>query len=279
MRVMIVGSLGMLGSDLMNAFGANPEVFGLDLPQLDITDANQCRKAAGDSRPEVIINSAALTDVDFCESDETKALRVNGYGAANLASAAAEAGALFVHYSTDYVFDGSKHGAYIESDPTAPLSAYGRSKLLAEELIPCCCQNYLIIRTSWLFGRNGKNFIRTILKIARERRSLNIVNDQRGCPTYTLDLAHQTVKMLEAGCRGIYHVTNSGSCTWYQLAAGSMEWARLENVEVSPVTTAEFPRPAKRPANSVLANARLEREGMPLMRPWPIAVREYINSL
>ena len=279
MRVLIVGSLGMLGSDLMNAFGANHEVIGLDLPQLDITNADQCRTLPGTCKPDVIVNAAAFTDVDGCEHDEKRALRVNGYGAGNLASAASEAGALFIHYSTDYVFDGTKAGAYIESDPTAPLSAYGRSKLLAEELIPCCCQNYLILRTSWLFGRNGKNFIRTILSAALSGRPLRVVNDQRGSPTYTQDLAIQTARMVEAGCRGIYHVTNSGSCTWYQLAAGSVEWAKIEDVAVSPISTAEFPRPAPRPANSVLANARLEREGLPLMRPWPIAVREYINSL
>jgi dTDP-4-dehydrorhamnose reductase len=279
MRVLIVGSLGMLGSDLMNAFGANHEVIGLDLPQLDITNADQCRTVPGNLKPDIIVNSAGFTDVDGCEHDETRASRVNGYGPGNLASAAAETGALFIHYSTDYVFDGTKTGAYTESDPTAPLSAYGRSKLLAEELIPCCCQNFLILRTSWLFGRNGKNFIRTILTAARSGRPLRVVDDQRGCPTYTQDLATQTVKMIEAGCRGIYHVTNSGSCTWYQLAAGSVEWAKIEGVTISPVTTKEFPRPARRPANSVLANARLEREGLPLMRPWPIAVREYINSL
>jgi dTDP-4-dehydrorhamnose reductase len=279
MRVLIAGSLGMLGSDLTAAFGANHDVVGLDLPQLDITDADQIRTVTGEIKPDIIINSAAMTDVDGCEADEKKALRVNGYGAGNLASAAAEARALFVHYSTDYVFDGSKMGAYTENDPASPLNAYGRSKLLAEELIPCCCQNFLILRTSWLFGRNGKNFVRTILNAAREKRSLRVVNDQRGCPTYTLDLASQTVRMVEAGCRGVYHVTNSGSCTWYQLAAGAVEWAKIEGVPVSPVTTAEFPRPAKRPANSVLANARLEREGIALIRPWPIAVREYINSL
>jgi dTDP-4-dehydrorhamnose reductase len=279
MRVLIVGSLGMLGSDLMSAVSVSHDVIGLDLPKLDVTNADQCRTVTGEIKPDVIINSAAMTDVDGCESDEKKALRVNGYGAGNLASAAAEIRALFVHYSTDYVFDGSKKSAYTETDPTSPLNAYGRSKLLAEELIPCCCQNFLILRTSWLFGRNGKNFVRTILHAAREKRALRVINDQRGCPTSTQDLASQTVKMIDAGCRGIYHVTNSGSCTWYQLAAGSVEWAKIEGVAVHPVTTAEFPRPARRPENSVMANARLEREGLPLMRPWPIAVREYINSL
>jgi dTDP-4-dehydrorhamnose reductase len=279
MRVMIVGALGMLGSDLVQAFSSDHEILGLDRPEFDITDAGQIRAQVGGFRPEVIINAAAMTDVDLCETQAQNAMKVNGHGAGNLASAAAEIGAVFVHYSTDYVFDGTKQEAYREQDAPSPLSSYGRSKLFGEEIVRCCCQDHLILRTSWLFGRNGRNFIRTILGAARNSRVLRVVSDQKGSPTYSHDLALHTVRMIEAGCRGTYHVTNSGSCTWYELAVRAVEWAGIDGVKVTPVKTAEFPRPAARPANSVLANARLEREGFPLMRPWPIAAQEYIQLL
>ena len=278
MRVLIIGCLGMLGSDLMQVFSSNEDVLGSDLPEIDITDPDQCRARIRDLRPGVIINAAAMTDVDYCETHEPEAVKVNGNGAGHLACAAAEIGAHLIHYSTDYVFDGQKSEAYREDDPTAPVSAYGRSKLIGEELVRSACQDHLIIRTSWAFGRNGKNFIRTIISAAREGRALRVVNDQRGCPTYTRDLASHTALMLKAGCRGTYHVTNSGSCTWYELAVRALDWAGLERVRITPVTTADFPRPAKRPANSILANSKLQREGLPLMRPWPIAAREYINN-
>ena len=278
MKVLIIGCLGMLGSDLMQVFGSREDVLGLDLPDIDITDPDQCGRRVRDWRPEVIINAAAMTDVDSCETHESEAVRVNGSGPGNLADTAADICALLVHYSTDYVFDGRKADAYCESDPPAPVSAYGRSKLIGEERVRSAWQDHLILRTSWAFGRNGKNFIRTIIGAAREGRPLRVVKDQRGSPTYTRDLALHTALMVNAGCRGTYHVTNSGSCTWYELALRALEYAGLERIPVTPVTTADFPRPAKRPSNSVLANSKLQREGLPLMRPWPIAVGEYINN-
>jgi dTDP-4-dehydrorhamnose reductase len=274
---MIVGCLGMLGSDLMQAFGADYEIMGLDRPELDITDPRQCFQYAESFQPEVIINAAALTNVDGCETRPQEAMKVNGYGAGNLAVAAASIGAQIVHFSTDYVFDGRKTEAYLETDPAAPLNSYGKSKWLGEELVRSCNPDHLIIRTSWLFGRNGKNFIRTILALSKEQQEIRIVNDQRGSPTFTHDLAAQTMRLTAAGCRETYHVTNSGSCTWFELASTALACAGIEEVRVIPVSTAEFPRLARRPANSVLANARLEREGFPFLRPWPIAVREYID--
>jgi dTDP-4-dehydrorhamnose reductase len=279
MKVMIIGALGMLGSDLVQVFSQTHEVLGLDRPEIDIVDAEQCRRHVGDYHPDIVLNAAALTDVDYCEGHEEGALQVNGYGAGNLASAAAGAGAAFVHYSTDYVFDGQKDEAYREDDATSPLNAYGRSKLAGEELVQRCCPDHLVLRTSWLFGRNGKNFIRTIVTAARTGRALRVVRDQRGSPTYTHDLALQTARMVEASCRGVYHATNSGSCSWYELAVRAVDWAGIKDVSITPVSTPEFPRPARRPANSVLANTRLQGEALPLMRPWPIAVREYVKHL
>ncbi len=263
----------------MEEAGSRHEVFGVDRQELDISDPAQCLTLIGRLHPEVVINAAALTQVDYCETHEQEALLVNGQGPANLAIAAARTGAVLAHYSTDYVFDGSKAGAYLEEDVPNPRSAYGRSKLRGEELVRLQGENHLIIRTAWLFGRNGPNFLRTILKAARTAQPLRVVNDQRGSPTCSRDLAAYTMRMLAAGCRGTYHVTNRGDCTWYQLARSAVEWARMENVQVTPVSTAEFPRPAPRPANSVLANARLQREGFPLMRPWQEAASEYVEFL
>lgn len=279
MRILIVGNLGMLGTDLMSEVGSCHEVLGVDRQELDIMDRTQCLEFLGDFRPNTVINAAALTQVDYCETHEAEALLVNGQGAGNLAAAASSVGALLVHYSTDYVFDGLKADAYVEEDPPNPRSAYGRSKLRGEELVRLHGRDHLILRTAWLFGQNGTNFIRTILAAAKNGQPLRVVNDQRGSPTYSRDLAAYTLRLIEAGCRGTYHLTNSGACTWYQLAMCVVEWAGLRDVDVTPVRTDDFPRPAPRPANSVLANARLEREGFPPMRPWQEAAREYVMLL
>lgn len=277
MKILIVGSRGMLGTDLMETFGPASDVTGVDLPELDITQIGQCRAKLEEVLPDVVLNAAAFTRVDECESRETEAFQVNGYGAGNLASAAASIGARIVHYSTDYIFDGQKAEAYVEEDTPDPRSIYGKSKLLGETLVRQNCPDHLILRTSWLFGKNGNNFIRTILDAARKGNPLRVVNDQTGSPTYSRDLAAQTQRMIDAGCRETYHVTNGGSCTWYELAANALAWAGIRNVSITPVATSEFPRPAPRPANSVLANARLQHEGPSLMRPWQEAAREYIE--
>ncbi len=266
----------MLGTDLAALAGSRHEILGVDRQEMDITDPRQCLEFVTKFHPDAVINAAALTQVDYCESHAEEAFLINGQGAGNLAEAAAAADAVAVQYSTDYVFDGLKDGAYVEEDSTNPQSAYGKSKLRGEELVRLRGPGHLIVRTAWLFGKNGVNFIRTIVGLARKGHTLRVVDDQRGSPTYSRDLAAHTLRMVEAGCRGTYHLTNSGSCTWYGLAVYALERAGLKDTEVKPVTTAEFPRPAPRPANSVLANARLEREGFPAMRPWQEAVCEYV---
>lgn len=266
----------MLGTDLVELFGANHEVTGLDIDGIDITDPGQCRSRLQEIRPDVTINAAAMTAVDYCETHEAEAVRVNGEGPGNLARAACAVGSFFVHYSTDYVYDGQKPVPYVEEDEPGPLSAYGRSKLLGDRNVQSSCPRHLILRTSWVFGRNGKNFIRTILGAARQGQPLRVVADQRGCPTYTLDLAAHTALLLDAGRQGIYHLTNGGSCSWFDLACFALDAAGMSGIQVTPVSTAEFPRPARRPANSILDGARLRREGLPPMRPWQEAVRHYV---
>jgi dTDP-4-dehydrorhamnose reductase len=278
MKILVVGSRGMLGTDLMEALHPGHGVVGLDLPNIDITSLERCRAVAEQFRPKVIINAAAFTRVDDCEAQPQKAFLVNGDGAGNLARAAASSGSIIVHYSTDYIFDGMKREAYLEADSPNPQSIYGKSKLAGEDMVRRYCPNHLILRTSWLFGRNGTNFIRTMVNAAKQGTHLRVVNDQRGSPTYSKDLALFTRKMIESGCRGTYHVTNSGSCTWFDLASRAVEWAGLQSIPIAPVSTSEFQRPAPRPKNSVLANARLKREGFPWMRRWEEAAREYVEE-
>jgi dTDP-4-dehydrorhamnose reductase len=276
MQVLIVGSHGMLGSELVKAFERLGSVVGMDLAELDIKDPSQCAARVNELHPEVIVNAAALTAVDYCESHEEEAFRTNAMGPANLAAAAASASALLIHYSTDYVFDGLKPAPYTEEDATGPRSAYGRSKLRGEELVRASGVQHLILRTAWLFGCGGKNFIRTMLKAARVGQVLRVVDDQRGSPTYARDLAAATVRLVAGAARGTYHVTNGGSCTWYELACRSIEWAQIPAITIAPVSTSEYPLPAPRPANSVLADSRLRRDGFEPLRSWQEAVQEYI---
>jgi dTDP-4-dehydrorhamnose reductase len=277
MKILIVGGRGMLGTDLMEAFSSVHDTTEMDLPELDITQLEQCHAKLKKFRADVVINAAAFTQVDACEAREKEAFLVNGHGAGNLAIAAAASGAMLVHYSTDYVFDGQKEAAYVEEDLPNPQNVYGKSKMLGETLIREHCPNHLILRTSWIFGPNGSNFIRTIVNAARKGNPLRVVNDQKGSPSYSKDLAAQTLRMIAAGCRSTYHVTNSGYCTWYELASEAVAWAGMQSIPIAPVSSSEFPRPALRPANSVLANAHLERDGLLLMRPWQAAVREYVE--
>ena len=278
MKILIAGSHGMLGSDLVKTMQPGNDVRGIDLPDVDITHLEQCAAVAEEFQPEVIINAAAFTRVDDCETNPDKAFLVNSDGAGNLARSAAAVGSYLVHYSTDYVFDGLKKDAYLEEDLPNPQSIYGKSKLAGEDLVGRYCPSHLILRTSWLFGRKGTNFIRTIVTAAEQGNPLQVVNDQKGSPTFSKDLARHTRILIEANCRGTYHLTNSGFCTWFELAKRAVEWTGIRGVSITPVSTSDFPRPAPRPANSVLSNARLEREGFPSMRPWQDAAREYVEE-
>ena len=260
-KIVIFGATGMLGHALMDVF---PDACLLGHQDVEITDAAAVRNVILQERPCAVINAAAYTDVDGCEDHQDLADAVNGHAPGCLAAACSETGAILVHYSTDYIFDGSRMN-YREDDTPNPLSAYGRSKLLGEEAIQKHTRNYRIIRTSWLFGSHGKNFVDTILALSHQMPRVKVVNDQTGKPTYTVDLARKTPEIISRE-PGIYHITNDGVCSWYEFAS-----AFIPNAV--PCSTAEFPRRAKRPAFSVLVNSKTTP-----LRHWSDAVKEYLVS-
>jgi dTDP-4-dehydrorhamnose reductase len=277
MRFAITGAAGMLGQDLVAvAKAAGHEVLAFPRADLDITDGAAVTRALARSRPDVVVNSAAWTNVDGAEGDEAGALAVNGTGAGNVARAAAACGAWTIHVSSDYVFDGRKDSPYVESDPVGPLSAYGRSKLAGERAVAEeARERHTTVRSSWLFGPAGPCFPATILRLARERDELKVVDDQIGCPTFTGHLAEALVKLAGSGERptGVVHVAGGGSCSWFEFAREIVAGAGV-TCEVKPCSTEEFPRPATRPANSVL---RSERGGeAPLLPEWREGLERYM---
>jgi dTDP-4-dehydrorhamnose reductase len=277
MRVTVFGASGLLGHDLVSALsGEHDQLTALSVEDADLRDHARVRDVIRDSRPEWILLLAAYTDVDGCESNRDLAFAVNCEGAVNVAQAAREAGSRLLFVSTDYVFDGSKRSPYETSDPRNPTSVYGESKARAEERLLEILPEVCIARTSWLFGHGGKCFPATILKLASTRPEISVVNDQRGSPTFTRDLASVLVQLCRVSARGIVHVTNSGNCTWYELAAEIVRASGLPTA-VKPVTTAEFPRPARRPAYSVLSADSLHAYNI-RMPEWQDALRRYLGS-
>jgi len=267
MRYLVVGAGGMLGTDLQTAL-AGREVTALTRSRLDVTDASAV--AAAVAGHGVVINASAYTKVDDAESHESDAFAVNAVGAGNLATAAAAAGAKLVQVSTDYVFDGAATTPYAESTPTAPVSAYGRSKAEGERLVLAAHPDgSYIVRTAWLYGENGGNFARTMLSLAASRPTVSVVDDQLGQPTWTLDLATQIVALLDNDApAGVYHGTNSGSTSWFGFARAVFAESGLDPDRVLPTTSADFVRPAPRPAYSVLGHDAWTAAGIAPMRPW-----------
>ena len=265
----------MLGKALMRRWTGD-DVEGLGSAQADIRVAAQVESAIALTKPDWIVLSAAYTDVDGCELNPTLAAAVNTQGAVNVAKAAASAGSRLLFVSTDYVFDGKKNSPYETSDQRNPINVYGRTKAEAEEeitsILPACC----IVRTSWLFGPGGRCFPDTILKLASTRSEIDVVTDQRGCPTYTLDLADVVVKLSRSNAGGIIHATNRGECSWYEFASEIIPQGGLKTI-VRPTTSDRFVRPAERPKYSVLSNASLSgyRIGM---RPWRQTVPDYLRE-
>jgi dTDP-4-dehydrorhamnose reductase len=266
--VLVTGAGGMLGHDVM---AAADDAVGLTRAELDVTDAAAVERALREVQPGAVINCAAYTNVDGAEDDEAAATAINGDGAGNVATAAAAVGAFVVQPSTDYVFDGEKREPYVESDPTGPRSAYGRSKLAGEWTVAEANPRHAIVRTSWLFGVHGKSFPDTMLGLDGP---LKVVDDQVGCPTYTAHLAEALLDLARGELTGIVHVAGSGECSWYEFAREIFRRAERD-VEVAPCTTEEFPRPAPRPAYSVL---RSTRSGAPVLPDWREGLDAYLTE-
>jgi dTDP-4-dehydrorhamnose reductase len=280
MRLLVTGAAGMLGTDVVACASAH-DVIALARAELDITDADAVRAAVRDIRPEAIVNCAAWTDVDGAEANEEAATRINGDGAGHLAAAAHEVGAHIVHVSTDYVFAGDASAPYTEADPTGPRTAYGRSKLAGEIAVAGAAPDaHAIVRTAWVFGPHGSNFVDTMLSLAATRDELSVVDDQIGCPTYTGHLAQALIQIAERRTQGMLHVAGGGACTWFELARATFEGAGIK-ITVHPCTTADFPRPAPRPAYSVLGSTRSDA---PVLAPWQegltahLAAREVLTQ-
>jgi dTDP-4-dehydrorhamnose reductase len=278
MNILIVGHKGMLGSDLLTRLAmAGHEVTGRDIDELDITSREACREAVGEVSPDAVINAAAYTNVDGCESDREGCFAVNARGVEHLVLACRDRGIRMVHFSTDYVFDGRKGTPYREDDPCSPLNVYGESKREGERLLMEATENFLLVRTAWLYGRGGKNFVRTILEKAATTGRLEVVADQVGSPTYSWDLAGAVCLLLERGQRGIFHITNRGTTSWYAFACKILELAGKTGVAVSPVTTERFPRPAVRPRYSVLSGRKFAEATGRTLRFWPLALEEFLS--
>jgi dTDP-4-dehydrorhamnose reductase len=265
----------MLGRDLTAHLGARHQVVHADLPQVDITNLDLLQRTFASAKPDVIVHTAAITAVDDCEHRPDLAFQVNALGTRNVAVACLEASLPMLYVSTDYVFDGQKPTPYGEDDTPNPLNVYGRSKLQGERYVTELLPSAWIVRTSWLFGPWGKNFVRTILQRAQQGESLRVVDDQVGAPTYTVDLAEKLEQIVMSGKSGIYHVTNLGYCSWFEFAQEILRQAGLSRVPLFAIPTSASGRPALRPRNSRLAHTRLESEGLGLLPPWQDALTRY----
>ncbi len=277
MKILVIGAAGQLGHDLLRTLEPDHEVAGVDIGEVDITNLDSVSGTVREHGPGLVINSAAYTNVDGCETEKELAWAVNATGAGNTATACREQGIPLIHISTDYVFDGSKGEPYLEDDPTSPLGEYGRGKLAGEEQVRETLADHLIVRTAWLFGSSGQNFVKTMLRLGREREELKVVDDQTGSPTYAGHLARALKALAETRLDkpGIYHMTNSGQCTWYEFAAEIFQLAGIE-VDLRPTTTTEFASPAPRPAYSVLANTRAPEIRLP---HWQEGLIECLKAL
>ncbi|WP_068779052.1 dTDP-4-dehydrorhamnose reductase [Paenibacillus sp. GM2] len=284
MKILVTGAAGQLGRDVVALFEQQSfAVLPCDRKSLDITDSDACLKRVEEFRPDVIIHCAAYTAVDQAETDINLAYEVNAVGTRNLVVAAEEVGAKFGYISTDYVFDGQSTKGYHEYDNTNPQSIYGKSKRAGEVLVQSLSSAYFIVRTSWVYGLHGNNFVKTMLRLGQDKQILNVVDDQKGSPTYTVDLAKFLLELVQTEKYGIYHASNSGECTWYEFAkaifaeAGSIS-NKEYNVQVIPCTSEEFPRPAPRPANSVMEHLSIRTNGLQDMRHWREGLKAFLQE-
>lgn len=276
MRILILGANGMLGSDLISRLKMAHEVVGKDKENFDLADPASCQALIAAVQPQVIINAAAYTDVDGAEKERETCYAINAQGVANVATICREEQIKCIHISTDYVFDGTKGALYTEDDLPQPINAYGASKRAGEEILMQSGADYIIVRTAWLYGKKGKNFVTTILEKAKEGQRLRVVDDQVGSPTYTWDLAGAIGELVALPITGIFHITNRGLCSWYELACKILKLAGMSDVPVDRMTSKELERPAPRPAFSGLSTRKFTEVTGKTLRFWPLALEDFL---
>lgn len=285
MKVLVTGASGQLGRDVVLLLEKEGhDILACDRDQMDITNQAQCNEVISSYHPEVIIHCAAYTAVDAAETDTDGAYKVNAVGTRNVAVAAEKVGAKLIYISTDYVFDGQSTTPYQEYDDTNPRSVYGKSKRAGEWLVQSLCSKWFVVRTSWVYGLHGNNFVKTMLKLGQEKPKLQVVHDQKGSPTYTVDLALFLIELMGTEMYGVYHASNRGECTWYEFTQAIFEEAQTVvgvsiQAELEPCTTEQFPRPAPRPVNSVMDHLSIRTNGLTDLRPWREGLRDFIRSM
>jgi len=286
-RILVTGSEGQLGRELVPFFSSAYDVVGVDLEDCDIRLYSNVRAYVRDVQPDIVIHAAAYTDVDECEIDQRMAMAVNAGGTENVARACKEVGARMVYYSTDYVFDGAEESPYVETDSVNPMSVYGKSKLEGERRVVDLLDDYVILRIAWLYGIEGKNFVKTMIKLGLEQldaqaqsqsvKSLKVVDDQIGNPTWTFDVAGQTKVVVDKQLSGLFHCTSEGEVSWYRFACDIFDILSMD-VEVKPCRTEEYARPAPRPRRSSLENQRLKKAGLNVMRGYKVALKDFLDK-
>ncbi len=279
MKVLVTGAKGQLGRDLMNELERQGlEGIGVDVEEMDITDPEKCRSVIGQARADAVIHCAAYTAVDAAEDQAELCRRINGEGTRNVAEACRDAGVKLMYISTDYVFDGQGTRPWEPDDERAPLNVYGQTKYEGELAIEELLDRYYIIRIAWVFGAAGKNFIKTMLRLGKEKGAVSVVDDQVGSPTYTYDLARLLVDMVQTEHYGRYHATNEGECSWYEFACEIFRQAGLE-VQVTPVSSEAFAAKAKRPANSRMSKEKLTEKGFVRLPDWQDALKRFLKVI
>lgn len=280
MKILVIGSGGQLGTDCLNILGDRHQVHPVDFPEIDIADPESIQKTFADAEPEAVINCAAYTAVDKCETEVEACWKINAEGPKYIAEAAEKSGCRVIHVSTDYVFDGTKEvpNQYLETDPVNPLSEYGRSKLAGEQHVCEVSSDYVILRTAWLYSAYGHNFLKTMLRLALSdpNKPFTIVDDQYGSLTWSRTLARQIETLLESTIQGIVHTTSTGYSSWFEAACYFLEKMAVPHSFV-PCTTSQYPTPAHRPANSILENSVLEKNGISVFRSWQEDLDQFVS--
>lgn len=279
MKVFVTGVKGQLGYDVVNELEKRGlEAIGVDIQEMDITDANSVNSVIGEATPDAVIHCAAYTAVDAAEDNVELCRRVNAEGTQNIANMCKKLDIPMIYISTDYVFDGQGEKPWLPDDERAPLNVYGQTKYEGELAVQNTLDKYFIVRIAWVFGLNGKNFVKTMLNLGKTRDRLTVVNDQFGSPTYTYDLSRLLVDMIQTDKYGIYHATNEGICTWYEFACEIFRQAGI-TVDVAPVTADQYPAKAKRPSNSRMSKDKLEENGFERLPSWQDALGRYLKEI